>query len=196
MDKKVAIGIGIGIVIIIGIIIYQMDTETRMQEGWSVLPPNPQTNGPLTINKDQYLIGEVVFLNMELNPLENGEVTVVKEGSQRVIYGFKFNGSGDPSPNMYFRPMLDWTSQLCTVDDLIGTWNVVISGVTLMDDRMGLTKEPRLIQFEILDQIVEYDTRFESWTLNVCENKDAYIGQTPYEAPMGSGMDMEQLADP
>ena len=55
MDKKVAIGIGIGIVIIIGILIYQMDTETRMQEGWSVLPPNPQTNGPLTINKDQYL---------------------------------------------------------------------------------------------------------------------------------------------
>ena len=85
MDKKVAIGIGIGIVIIIGILIYQMDTETRMQEGWSVLPPNPQTNGPLTINKDQYLIGEVVFLNMELNPLENGEVTVVKEGSERVI---------------------------------------------------------------------------------------------------------------
>ena len=170
MNKKVAIGAGIGIAIIIGIIAYQVETENRIQEGFSTYPHNPQTVGPLTINKDKYMIGEVIFITMELNPLENGYVQLFNpEGN--MYFQFKFNGSADQSPNLYVRPMLEGHYSICTIDDLVGTWTGKISGVTLNDKRTGLTIEPKEIQFEIINEIISGDERFENWTQDVCDSE-------------------------
>ena len=191
MNKKVAIGVGIviGIAIIISIISFQMEIDSnKIQEGYSTYPDNPQTVGSLTINKDKYMIGEVVFVTMELNPLENGYVQLFNpEGN--MYFQFKFNGSADQSPNLYFRPMLENRYNICTVNDLIGTWTVKISGVTLNDKKTGLTIEPRDMQFNIVNEIIADDERFESWTKDVCSEEslieDALDNRI--EVPIGSG---------
>ena len=170
MNKKVAIGTGIGIAIIIGVIAYQMEIESAIEEGQATYPPNPQTVGPLTINKDKYMIGEVIFINMELNPLENGHVQLFSpEGN--MYFQFKFNGSADQSPNLYVRPMLEGHYNICTIDNLVGTWTGKISGVTLNDKRTGLTIEPKEIEFEIVNEIISGDERFENWTQDVCDSE-------------------------
>lgn len=191
MNKKVAIGVGIviGIAIIISIISFQMEIDSnKIQEGYSTYPDNPQTVGSLTINKDKYMIGEVVFVTMELNPLENGLVEFYNQ-DEKLFYKFKFNGSADQSPNLYFRPMLENRYNICTVNDLIGTWTVKISGVTLNDKKTGLTIEPREMQFNIVNEIIADDERFESWTKDVCSEEslieDALDNRI--EVPIGSG---------
>lgn len=188
VNKKVAIGVGVVIAIIIGIVAYQMEFENRMEEGHVTYPDNKQTVGSLTINKDKYMIGEVIFINMELNPLENGHVQLFNpEGN--MYFQFKFNGSADQSPNLYFRPMLENRYNICTVNDLIGTWTVKISGVTLNDKKTGLTIEPREMQFNIVNEIIADDERFESWTKDVCSEEslieDALDNRI--EVPIGSG---------
>ena len=191
MNKKVAIGVGIviGIAIIISIISFQMEIDSnKIQEGYSTYPDNPQTVGSLTINKDKYMIGEIVFVTMELNPLENGLVEFYNQ-DEKLFYKFKFNGSADQSPNLYFRPMLENRYNICTVNDLIGTWTVKISGVTLNDKKTGLTIEPREMQFNIVNEIIADDERFESWTKDVCSEEslieDALDNRI--EVPIGSG---------
>ena len=191
MNKKVAIGVGIviGIAIIISIISFQIEIDSnKIQEGYSTYPDNPQTVGSLTINKDKYMIGEVVFISMELNPLENGLVEFYNQ-DEKLFYKFKFNGSADQSPNLYFRPMLENRYNICTVNDLIGTWTVKISGVTLNDKKTGLTIEPREMQFDIIDEIISGDVRFENWTQDVCSEEslieDALDNRI--EVPIGSG---------
>ena len=188
MNKKVAIGVGVVIAIIIGIVAYQVETEDRIEKGHATYPDNPQTVGSLTINKDKYMIGEVIFINMELNPLENGQVEIFNPDG--VLYHkFKFNGSVDPSPNLYVRPMLEGHYNICTIDDLVGTWTGKISGVTLNDQRTGLTTETREIQFNIVNEIIADDERFESWTKDVCSEEslieDALDNRI--EVPIGSG---------
>jgi hypothetical protein len=191
VNKKVAIGVGIviGIAIIISIISFQIEIDSnKIQEGYSTYPDNPQTVGSLTINKDKYMIGEVVFVTMELNPLENGLVEFYNQ-DEKLFYKFKFNGSADQSPNLYFRPMLENRYNICTVNDLIGTWTVKISGVTLNDKKTGLTIEPREMQFNIVNEIIADDERFESWTKDVCSEEslieDALDNRI--EVPIGSG---------
>ena len=191
MNKKVAIGVGIviGIAIIISVLSFQMEIDSnKIQEGYSTYPDNPQTVGSLTINKDKYMIGEVVFVTMELNPLENGLVEFYNQ-DEKLFYKFKFNGSADQSPNLYFRPMLENRYNICTVNDLIGTWTVKISGVTLNDKKTGLTIEPREMQFNIVNEIIADDERFESWTKDVCSEEslieDALDNRI--EVPIGSG---------
>ena len=90
VNKKVAIGGGVVIAIIIGIVAYQMEFENRMEEGDVTYTDNNQTVGSLTINKDKYMIGEVIFINMELNPLENGQVEFYNEDGN-LYFKFKFN---------------------------------------------------------------------------------------------------------
>ena len=138
-----------------------------MEKGWKVYPNNPQTIGPLTINKDRYMLGEVIFITLELHPLETGSVEFLNEKGWK-LYGFKFNGSANPSPNLYFRPMLEKVFDICTVDDLTGTWTVNLTGTTVTEDRMDLTREPRQMQFEVLNEVIAGDSRFNNWTMNVC----------------------------
>ena len=188
MNKKVAIGTGIGIAIIIGVIAYQMEIESVIEKGQATYPVNPQTIGPLTINKDKYMIGEVVFISMELNPLENGQVEFYNEAGN-LYHKFRFNGSGDQSPNLYFRPVLEQRFNVCTVNDLVGTWTGKISGVTLNDKRTGLTIEPKEIQFRIVNEIIENDVRFENWTQDVCSQESLIEDalDRKVDVPLGSG---------
>ena len=188
VNKKVAIGVGVVIAIIIGIVAYQMEFENRMEEGHVTYPDNKQTVGSLTINKDKYMIGEVIFINMELNPLENGQVEFYNADGN-LYFKFKFNGSVDPSPNLYVRPVLENRYGICTVDNLAGTWTGKISGVTLNDQRTGLTTETREIQFNIVNEIIADDERFESWTKDVCSEESLIADALDNRimAPIGSG---------
>jgi hypothetical protein len=132
--------------------------ETEMC--YSVYPDNPQVIGPLTINKTHYLIGENIFMSMNLNPMEVGYVSLYSH-ENKLMYKFKFNGSSNPNISQYFRPTFDKISEVCTIDDLVGTWTAKITGVTIDDSGKNLTREPKELKLTIIDEIVRDDDRYD-----------------------------------
>ena len=170
MNKTTGIGAGIGAVLIIAIIAYQVNetmNSTQYVEDF-------QSIGPLTIDKSKYLLGENVFAWMSLHPLEDGTVSFYRPGGE-LQYSIDYNGSRDPDPKFYFRVNLEPLWEICTKDDVVGTWTVVITGKTLTEDRMNLTTDPKEMEFQFMDKIlpgVEGE-----WNINVC------IGESEKSTP-------------
>ena len=163
--KKTA-GIAIGAAIIIaGIIAYQLIDTGFFEDG--PFPEDLQTVGPLTINNSKYMLGENVFGWLSLHPLEDGEVSFYRpDGS--LHYQVNFNGSLDPDPKFYFRANLEQLWDICTKDDVVGTWTVIITGKTLTEDRKNLTVEPKELTFQFVDKVLPGTE--ERWKGNICEN--------------------------
>jgi hypothetical protein len=164
-NVKKTSGIAIcGAVIIAGIIVFQLYDSGLFQDG--VLPDDFQTVGPLTINNSKYLLGENVFGWLSLHPLEDGEVTFYRpNGIQH--YQTSFNGSLDPDPKFYFRANIEPLWDICTKDDVVGTWTVIVTGKTLTEDRKNLTQEPKEMTFRFLDKTLPGIE--ERWEGNKCE---------------------------
>ena len=139
-----------GIVLVLGILIYQINEEGMFVDQ---LPVNYQTIGPLTIDKDKYVLGENVFGYLNLHPLEVGDVTFYRPDGKS-YYSINFNGSLEPSPKFYFRPNLEYATDMCTAKDIIGTWTIIITGKTLTDDKMDLTLESKEMEFKFLDKML------------------------------------------
>lgn len=109
-------------------------------EGWN-------RSGPFGINKYQYKLGENVFVIAEgLKPDEAGNmVFVMPNGTTRFIT-IPFDGSDKPGFNQYFKPAISKARKICSVNDLVGNWTVVLSGTNY---------EP--IRFEFLNQTLSGD---------------------------------------
>ena len=111
---------------------------------------------------------------MSLHPLEDGTVSFYRPGGE-LQYSIDYNGSRDPDPKFYFRVNLEPLWEICTKDDVVGTWTVVITGKTLTEDRMNLTTDPKEMEFQFMDKIlpgVEGE-----WNRNVC------IGESEKSTP-------------
>jgi hypothetical protein len=165
VDLKSIIVIIIGI-IIIGIIIggvIEFNAEKEIQ--W-------KTSGPFSIQKDEYYLGEKIFLQVNNIPTdvrgeiiffrpttdesyENVEEISSKITSKKVKYlGIKFDGENKQNFNRYFEPKLDSTKGTCSVDELVGEWIIVFSGTQYEN-----------INFVVIADKMPYDTRpFEPLT--------------------------------
>ena len=180
MNSKIAIAIGIGVAIIIAIIAFQIINNGLGPDG--VYQDDYKTIGPLTLAKDKYVLGENVFVWMSLHPLEDGVASFYTPGGM-LYYQQSFNGSLNPDPKFYFRPNLEWVNDMCTKDDVVGTWKVIITGKTLTEDRNNITSEPKELEFEFVDKIVpSVEWRWENedgTNKNVCieeeERKEALL---------------------
>ena len=140
MNKNVGIATGIGIAIIVGVIIFQVD-QTMWQQvsvdeyyqkdgkvAHVVYPDNPQSLGPLQINKDKYLLGENVYVILkDLRPQDKGTVQFFTPGG--IVYDeMGFNGENRDFQKKYFKPGLLKSKNLCEREDLVGTWTVMFRG--------------------------------------------------------------------
>jgi hypothetical protein len=164
MNKAIGIGAGIGAFIIVAIIAYQVNENmfpTQYQENFRIL-------GPLTIDKDKYVLGENVYGFMSLHPLEAGAVSFYIPNGD-LYYSVGFNGSSYPDQKFYFRPMLEHIRNICTAEEIVGTWTVTITGKTLTDDRLNLTIEPKTMKFEFVNKILP--GLEDKWSGNVCTEK-------------------------
>jgi len=106
-----------------------------------------QTSGPFEIDREQYVLGELVLLRMEdLQPNEKGQITFLRplnETHYDVYITIPFDGSQKITFNQYFKPSLSKGLGICTKDDLLGNWTVVFQG-TNYDN----------IKFEIVDRYI------------------------------------------
>ena len=160
MNKSTGIAIGIAVIVIIVIIAYQVN-ESQINQ-YSI---DYQIVGPISIDKSKYVLGENVYITFSLHPLEDGTVEFNRPDG-KTYYSFDFNGSLKPDGKAYFRPALERVADMCVKEDIVGTWTVVITGTTLTEDRKNLTLQPKEMQFEFLDKVLQDSDRYDG---NVCE---------------------------
>ena len=147
---KVKVIIPIIIIIIISgaLIIFTPNEETtknNIEEKWI-------RSGPFEIDKNQYNIGEKIFLTASnLLPEENGEVQFLRpinDTHHKSYIKIPFDGMNKGQFNYYFEPRFQQYRGLCSVDDLAGNWIVKFSGTQYED-----------INFKILAQPSSWDER-------------------------------------
>ena len=152
INLKVVIPIII-IIIIAGILIAFTTNEempkNEIEEKWI-------KSGPFEIDKNQYHIGEKIFLTVkDLSPEENGIVNFLRpinDTHHKSHIKIPFNGKDKEQFNYYFEPRLFEWKGICSIDDIAGNWIVEFSGTQHED-----------INFEILAQASSWDDRtFES----------------------------------
>ncbi|MEM2161010.1 MAG: hypothetical protein QXN55_08665 [Candidatus Nitrosotenuis sp.] len=105
---------------------------------------NWNRSGPFAINKDEYKIGENIFIAVEgLMPSDVGNAVFVLPNGTTKYISIPFDGSQKSGFNQYFKPAISKARHICSVDDIIGNWVVVFQGTQY---------EP--LKFKILNETV------------------------------------------
>ncbi len=106
-----------------------------------------QTSGPFQIDREQYVLGELVLARIgDLQPNEKGQIAFLRslnETHYDVYITIPFDGSQKITFNQYFKPSLSRGLGICTKDDLLGQWRVVFQGTNYEN-----------LNFEIIDKII------------------------------------------
>ncbi|MDH3277291.1 MAG: hypothetical protein OEL77_07065 [Nitrosopumilus sp.] len=114
---------------------------------YEVLPREWQTSGPFQIDRNQYAIGEKIFLRIGgLGVQEKGQIAVMRPLNNThysVYLTVPFDGANKEGFNYYLSPQLSAVRGLCSVDDIMGKWALVFRG----------TNYPNL-NFEIIDKVI------------------------------------------
>lgn len=117
-------------------------------EGWN-------RSGPFAINKFEYKLGENIFVvGKDLGPNDVGNMVFVMPNQTTQYISIPFDGSGKIDFNQYFKPSISKARKICSVDDLVGEWTVVLSGTNY-----------KPITFEFLNETLHGD---ESLFQRVC----------------------------
>ena len=121
---------------------------------YEVVPREWQTSGPFQIDRNQYAIGEKIFLKIDGLPFtDKGQVAVMRplnDTHYSVYLTVPFDGTNKAAFNYYLDPQLSKTRGLCSIDDILGKWALVFRG----------TNYPNL-NFEMTDKVVP-GTKVES----------------------------------
>jgi hypothetical protein len=127
--KKKHLGKIIGLIILAVIVAagvysyYQQKESQERQWKWV-------TSGPFAINKNQYKLGENIFMVVSgLKTTDVGEIVIVdsKGGTYSKI---PFNGTMKSSFKQFFKPTTERRLALCNATDLVGRWNIIFTGVS------------------------------------------------------------------
>ena len=111
-------------------------------------------SGPFKIDRSEYVLGEKIFINIEeLDKTTKGQMVFYKQINNTHSFTYEkipFDGS-KPQQNYYVGINLDEFRNICTVDKLIGDWQVIFSGTNYEN-----------LEFKIIKQIIPgMEERFE-----------------------------------
>jgi len=168
-EKTFAIIGGIVVVIVISVIFVQMSSTDESDNPIIIVtPPNgtdfkpaprvweKQTSGPFQIDREQYLLGELVLLRIgvqnELKLNDKGQIVFLQpsNGTHQTVYiTIPFDGSDKISFNQYFKPALSVFRGICSKADLLGNWTVVFQGTDYNN-----------LKFEIVDRYIPGDEQY------------------------------------
>ena len=145
----IAIIVGIGIIgIVIGGTI-EFNLEQEIIEEEIIEEIQWRTSGPFQIEKDEYYLGEKIFINVNYIPKEvSGEIVFFRpaedginkypkefEGisteliSTKVKYlGIEFDGKDKQNFNRYFEPRFNEWKGICSTNQIVGEWIMAFSG--------------------------------------------------------------------
>jgi len=145
---KIIIPIIIIIIIVGGLMIFTTNEETsknKIEEKWV-------KSGPFELDKDQYHIGEKIFLTTkDLLPEENGIIQFLRpinDTHHKSYIKIPFDGMDKTQFNYYFEPRFQQYRGICSIEDIAGNWIVKFSGTQYED-----------INFELLAQPSSWDER-------------------------------------
>lgn len=100
-------------------------------------------SGPLTILNSKFKLGENVFLTVrDLQKNEAGRILVFSPKG-KLFQAYHFNGTQKSDFNAYFKPDTTRTLGICTPEDLMGNWTVVLEGTNYKN-----------VQFEMLPEFL------------------------------------------
>lgn len=89
------------------------------------------TSGPFHINKFEYIMGENVFISAEgLKYDEVGNMVFLMPNNTKKYIVIPFNGTQKPDFNQYFKPSLSKSRNICSIDDLVGQWTIILQGTS------------------------------------------------------------------
>ena len=123
MQTKIIIGIVIVIAIIITItgLAFMPSTNNESTNDWN-------SSGPFSIDKQQYRLGENIFLiTTALQPHEKGEIQFIRPSGD-IYRTIPFDGQMRTDFNQYFTPFPSAALKVCSSDDLVGNWFVKFEG--------------------------------------------------------------------
>jgi len=110
------------------------------------------TSGPFQIDRSVYHLGEKIFINVNELPSEYKGTMIfskIHNSTHSQIYkSIIFDGETEQR-NSYFAPFPSLSRQFCTIDDIIGDWEVTFEGTNL---------EP--LKFKILNKFVPGNERY------------------------------------
>ena len=115
------------IMIIIPTGIYFYNQQKMSQEN---LSPQAVTSGPFTIDKQNYRLGDNVFMVVTgLKPTDAGKM-IVYDPKGGTFTQVPFNGTMKSDWNYMFKPDTERIEKLCTPQDLVGNWTIVFQGTS------------------------------------------------------------------
>ena len=125
------IGIGLVCVLIVSItaaIIFVKPIE--------IAPPKKESDfknwnraGPFATNKFEYKIGDsIFFVADELASGDAGNIVVVMPSGNKTYLSLPFDSEKKSSFNYYFKPTVSAARHICSTNDLVGDWTVVLQG--------------------------------------------------------------------
>lgn len=126
--KKKHTGSIIALIIIAGVIpagiyLYNEQKVPSSNEQWN-------TSGPFAINKNQYKLGENIFMVVTgLKPNDAGQFEII-DPKGGIFSTVQFNGTMKSSFNYFFKPNTERVEKLCKPTDLVGNWTIIFQGVS------------------------------------------------------------------
>jgi hypothetical protein len=142
--KKKHLGKIIALVVLAGIVAaiiysyYQQKESEDRQWKWV-------TSGPFSINKNQYELGENIFMVVsDLKPTDVGEIDFVAPNGY-TYNAIPFNGTMKSSFKQFFTPNTQGRLGLCNAASLVGHWNILFKGVLY-----------KSIPFEIINEYIPH----------------------------------------
>jgi hypothetical protein len=140
--KKKHLGKIIGLIVLAGIVAtivysyYQQKESENRQWKWV-------TSGPFSINKNQYELGENIFMVVSgLKPTDVGEIDFVAPNGY-TYNTIPFNGTMKSSFKQFFEPNTQSRIGLCNAASLVGHWNILFKSVPY-----------KSIPFEIINEYI------------------------------------------
>ncbi|QMU53939.1 MAG: hypothetical protein GKS07_02865 [Nitrosopumilus sp.] len=117
------------------------------------------TSGPFQIDRDEYDLGQKIFLVIEgLKLEEKGQIAFLRQLNDThysVYQTIPFDGERKTEFNYYMQPKLSISKGICSIEDIAGNWAVVFKGT-----------DHKSITFEITDKIISNEN--ENYQQPVC----------------------------
>lgn len=140
MNKVMILG-GITVLVmlvVIGVIIATSEKEPEIID-------TTQSSGPFQINKSVYKLGEKVFLTVEgLQEREKGKAIFLRplNATHMTAYStIPFDGELKNEFNQYVEPKLLKSMKTCSVEDIVGQWEVWFKGTNYESLKFVVSEE-------------------------------------------------------
>ncbi|NND86880.1 MAG: hypothetical protein HKM23_06120 [Nitrosopumilus sp.] len=117
--------------------------KINLEEEYSPKPREWITSGPFQIDRSEYVLGEKIFLVIGgLNSQEKGQIAFLRplnETHYSVYQTIPFDGAKKNAFNYYIEPSLSKANEICSMDDIVGTWTVVFRGTDYENLKFKIT---------------------------------------------------------